>query len=220
MHQHNQFKAVLFDMDGTMFDTERLIYKTIRKALAHVGKKDLAVLYLNSVGRTDEDIVSYLEKAFEINTDEEREEFLKLYNFYLDQILTKENFRVKPGLIELLESIENKGITWGIVSSSTTELIERFCRWAKLEYTPDVMISGSDIVVGKPRPEPFIAAADELGFFSEDCLVIEDSPLGIQSARLAGMATIMVPDLVEATPAEKEYALAVVETLEDVIAFL
>ena len=57
MHQHNQFKAVLFDMDGTMFDTERLIYKTIRKALAHVGKKDLAVLYLNSIGRTDEDIV-------------------------------------------------------------------------------------------------------------------------------------------------------------------
>ena len=220
MHQHNKFKAVLFDMDGTMFDTERLIYETIRKALTHVGKKDLAVLYLNSIGRTDEDIVAYLEKAFEINTDEEGEEFLKLYNFYLDQILTEASFNVKPGLTKLLESIQSKGIKWGIVSSSTTELIEKFCRWANLEYTPDVMISGSDIVAGKPRPEPYLAAANKLGLSYQDCLVIEDSPLGVEAARRADMAVIMVPDLVKATPFEKEYALAVVETLEDVIAYL
>jgi len=94
---------------------------------------------------------------------------------------------VMPGAAQLVRSIP-KG-RWGVVTSGTCPLAAARLEWAGIPV-PEVMITADDVVNGKPDPEPYLKGAQRLGFDPRECLVIEDAPAGIQSARAGGMKVI------------------------------
>jgi mannitol-1-/sugar-/sorbitol-6-phosphatase len=94
---------------------------------------------------------------------------------------------VMPGAADLLNSIPAE--RWGVVTSGSRLLAQNRLRYCGLPV-PDVLVTSDDVTNGKPHPEPYLLGAQRMGFRPEECLVIEDAPAGIQSARAAGMRVI------------------------------
>ena len=102
---------------------------------------------------------------------------------------------LKPGVIELLESLKQKGFLTGIASSTRTETVREEIRDAGLLKYFDVIVGGDQVERSKPAPDIFLKAAENLGAQPGKCCVIEDSYNGILAASAAGMFPVMVPDL-------------------------
>ena len=99
-----------------------------------------------------------------------------------------------PGLRELLDEIDRRGLPRAIASSGIRRYVEAVLRVNGLPDRFSVIITGDQVAHGKPAPDVFLAAARALNVEPSDCLVLEDAPAGVQAAKAAGMACIAVPD--------------------------
>jgi beta-phosphoglucomutase-like phosphatase (HAD superfamily) len=106
---------------------------------------------------------------------------------------------VKPGALELLDTLDRLGLPRGIATSSSQYTVERHLTAHDLVGRFDVIIGHGDYEAGKPAPDPFLKVASRLGIAPRLCLALEDSYNGVRSAAAAGMMTVMVPDLLEPT---------------------
>lgn len=212
-------ELILLDMDGTMFDTEKIWFEVCKKLLEDIGHPGPPELYYKASG-TGGDIERRLFAELLGYTEEESAAFIEeLYKRGKETLLTGP-IPEKPGLHELLDFIREKGLRWSIVSSSPRYLIDRYLSTNEVDLPVDPIIDVTMIRESKPSPEPYLTAAEMCGVDPERCLVIEDAHTGVTSALAAGMKVIMVPDVNEPNEDEYRETIAVVETLSDVIPFL
>ena len=190
-------KGVIFDMDGLMFDTERLwdkMWEPACKALGLPLPEDLAAFSASCRGLAGDNLRSQVAKY--IPGDPQR---------LLDKVwqMADERFAqgvpCKKGLQELLTALEDLGMPRIVASSSPRNMIEMNLQTTgTARYFHDV-VSGTEVAHSKPAPDTFLLAAQKLRLAPKDCLVLEDSFNGIRAGRAAGCVTVMVPDLMQPT---------------------
>jgi len=188
--------AVVFDMDGLLFDTEALWQEALLSAAAEGGHEVVDELYRSSIGVRRSQCRNLFLSHFGENFpfDDFHENWRR--HFWL---IAENKLALKPGVIELLEVLDQFRLPRAIATSSSRTTVERHLASHSLMDRFDEIICRGDYENGKPAHDPFLKAAERLGIEPRLCLALEDSHIGVQSAAAAGMMTVMVPDLLEPT---------------------
>lgn len=187
-------EAVIFDMDGLIFDTETLYQKALL-GLAH--ERGVASISQATVDRTvglswssTRDLLG-LELPGNVDIDEFIGAWIDRY-----EALAKHELALKPGVMEILDVLEARGIARAVATGSYRDVAVRHLVKFGLHGRFHSIVAKEDCVNGKPAPEPFLTSAARLQVDPSRCWALEDSRNGIRSAHDAGMETIMIPDLV------------------------
>ena len=188
-------KGAVFDMDGLMFDTENLTYKLQRDILVEAGLEFSLDDYKKTIGKRLADLPVLFYDLFGESYDFDRFR-LECRNAYI-KYTEEYGVPVKDGLFELLDKLKEKDIKIALATSTTRRSAERTLKIAGVFDYFDELVCAEDVKNGKPDPEPFLKAAEKLSLEPSECMALEDSVNGIKSAYLAGMKTVMVPDLIE-----------------------
>jgi mannitol-1-/sugar-/sorbitol-6-phosphatase len=179
--------AILFDLDGVLVDSTRQVDREWREWAARKGVDGDAIMAIAHGVRTIEVI-----RRVAPHLDAEAEAAAIENHEASDQ----RGVVVMPGAIDLLKSIPDD--RWGVVTSGSRLLARNRLRYCGLPV-PEMLVTSDDVTNGKPDPEPYLKGAAGLGFRPEECLVIEDAPAGIQSARSGGMKVIGLASTYAAT---------------------
>lgn len=186
-------KAILFDMDGLLLDTESIYTEVTQMIVGRYGKTFDWSVKSHMIGRDSHDAASYLVKALDLPFAPE---------FYLEErnALLDERFpfaKPKAGAPELIKRLFERKIPIAVATSSNEHHFNlktsQHQDW--FEYFDAIVTSNHpDVKLAKPAPDIFMTAAKTLGYAAEDCLVFEDAPSGVQAANTAKMQVIAVPD--------------------------
>lgn len=191
--------GVLLDMDGLMFDTERLGYEGWKAAGRTLGLTipDEVIASMRGTG-LERSRALFNEAIPGANYD--RAHALRLD--YAEQRIRQDGLPVKPGLRELLEWLKQTGIPAVLATSTGREKAQRYLRMAAVEGYFSAAVFGPEVAQPKPAPDIFLAAAAAIQAAPAQCVVLEDSPNGLRAGKAAGCRTIVVPDLTPAPPPE------------------
>jgi HAD superfamily hydrolase (TIGR01509 family) len=211
-------RAVIFDMDGLLLDSERVAVTLIARAAAALGQPwgpELG-LSLVGIGAQDSDVLIRRELGEHFPIAALRTTFDALY----DAAISAGEIPLKPGVVGLFDLLEELGVPKAVATSTRRPRALSKLGAARLTGRLAAVICGDDVERVKPAPDVFLAAARALSVEPEGCLVLEDSNAGVRGAQAAGMSVVMVPDLV--APAEDVLAAAVrvVDTLDRVAGLL
>lgn len=187
-------QAVLFDMDGVIFDTETLYRDATIAAARHAGFQLPQSVYLETIGLPAPAVRELLLAQF--GKDAPLEDFWRHASELFEE-MAQTDLRTKPGLPEILSLLEAEQIPSAIVTSSNRALVEAHLSAAGLQGRFKTIVAYGDYIAGKPHPAPYLLAAERLGLPIGDCVALEDPRNGVLSASSAGAMTIMVPDLVQ-----------------------
>ena len=185
-------KAFIFDMDGVIFDSERLYIDCCIEVAEKLGMDQIVETCHRCIGVTTEVTRAILLETYrDIDlVDRFREQSVALVRSKIDSGLLE----LKPGVRELLDFLRAKGCHIAIASSTRTDIVEKELADAGLIGYFSAVVGGDRAQRSKPNPDIFLKAAELLGEKTENCVVIEDSFNGIRAAKAAGMTAIMVPD--------------------------
>ena len=211
-------RGVLFYMDGLVLDTEKLYARfwmeachfyrfpmTYEQALKmRAANSHLSAANLHSFFGPGADYKTIRNKRIEL----------------MDSFIEEHGVEPKPGIFELLDHLDARGIPAAICSSSPADRIRSHLSSLGLYHRFSAICSGYDVPWGKPAPDIYLHGAASLGLPAENCLALEDAPLGIESAFRAGCLPVMIPD--QDQPEEKTTAMlyAKADSLFDIIALV
>jgi HAD superfamily hydrolase (TIGR01509 family) len=188
--------AVVFDMDGLLFDTETLYQEAITLAAAEGGHEVAQQVFSRTVGlpwaQSRAVLLLHFGETFPV--DEFQETWVR--HFW---VIAETRLEVKPGALELLGTLDQLGLPRAIATSSSHRTVERHLTAHHLLHRFNEIVGHGDYECGKPAPDPFLKATERLGVEPRSCLALKDSHNGVRSAVSAGMMTVMVPDLLQAT---------------------
>jgi HAD superfamily hydrolase (TIGR01509 family) len=182
------FRAYLFDCDGTIADSMPLHYLAWQKALGTWNCRFEEELFYSWGGRPTAEIVARLNQRQGLNMPVETVTVEK-ENHYYDLL---PQLKVIPQVLEHIEA-QHGNIPFAVVSGGTRESVTKSLRLLNLLDRFDTLVCAEDYSRGKPDPEAFLLAAERLGVAPADCLVFEDTEMGIGAAKAAGMAWVKVP---------------------------
>lgn len=189
--------AAVFDMDGLMFDTERLVYQNWQKMMDERGYDYDLDFFKTTVGKRKNEVQRLYFDRF--GDDFPYWELADLGKRIYTERVKAEGVPIKKGLIELLTFLKERNIKIALATSTSRQTAEMNLEISDTARFFDELVCGNDVVNGKPHPEVFLTAAKRLGAKPENCLAYEDSINGIKSAYSAGMVTVMVPDYIAPT---------------------
>lgn len=182
----------IFDMDGTLIDTEKLYRKFWPMALAEFGytMTDEQVLSMRSLGRPFAPVK--LKEMFgpELDYPAVRECRKRLMEEYIDA----HGIELKPGCIELLTNLKENGLRAAIATATDLQRTEKYLEMLGLRPYFTEIVCATMVKEGKPSPDIYLYACEQLGRKPQDCIAVEDSPNGVLSAYRAGCKVVMVPD--------------------------
>jgi len=209
--------AFVFDMDGLLFDTERLSRRALHAAADEMGVPLPEDAFFELIGRRMRDIRAKLairvgDAALATRLLESSE---KHYQAYLD-----EGVPIKDGAPELLAWLSSQGRPCAVATSTHTTKAEHKLTSAKLRGHFHAVIGGDQVERGKPAPDVYLRAVSALGVAAADCGVFEDSEPGLHAAHAAGARVVWIPDLAPVNAQTQKLALAKANSLRDVLKFL
>ncbi len=208
--------AVLFDMDGLIFDTESVYKQSWQYAALEQGIEISDDFYQQFIGVQDSECETMLLDYFQERIDMPRYKRVRDTHFHN---LRGQGIALKPGFDALFSEIKQRNLTTAIVTSSSLHDVKyNFSHSNYLEQF-DLIITAEDVKYSKPNPEGYQRAYHKLGYRADQCLVLEDSNNGIKAALGAGCHAIMIPDLLPPLEELKPH-INVVSTLYDVIPYL
>ncbi|WP_245269473.1 HAD family hydrolase [Allorhizobium undicola] len=203
-------KAVIFDMDGLILDSEILYRKSMVSAGEQAGLAVGASIYEGMLGRPWPGIALLLKEHY--GEDFDADAFRIVWLSHFDALIEKE-LRLKKGVTDLLDVLDRHAIPRAICTSSAHFQVRHHLEGFNLLPRFDAVIAQGDYAHGKPAPDPYLTAAARLGVDPADCLALEDSHNGIRSAAGAGMMAVMVPDLMAPTAEISALCTAVIDDL-------
>ena len=202
--------AVIFDMDGLLFDTEALYRDAIIAAVTQAGHRMPLALFNQMLGcpwqQNRELLAAHFGEAFPV--DDLRESWLRHFN-----LMAGTRHLLKPGAIELLATLDHLQLPRAIATSSRHQSVQHHLTKHNLLGRFHAIVANGDYALGKPAPDPYLKAAERLGVDPRLCIALEDSYNGVRSASAAGMMTVMVPDLLEPTDAIRNLCIGVIPDL-------
>lgn len=206
-------KTVIFDMDGTLIDTEKYYRECWPKAMAAFGfeMSDAQALEMRSMGRPFAPI--HLKKVFGESLDyhqvrNKRKELV-------EECIRERGIQLKPGAIEILQWLRENQIPAAVATATDMERTERYLKMLGIYEYFDRLISATMVAEGKPSPDIYLYACAEMGMEPGDCIAVEDSPNGVKSAYRAGCKVVMVPDQSRPDAELEKMLYACVDNLND-----
>jgi HAD superfamily hydrolase (TIGR01509 family) len=209
--------AVIFDMDGTMLDTERLYQSIHQLAAADCGIEWTDQHWHGLLGRNKQDGAELLARWF--GPDFAVESFWDRCRAHYPGVFG-EGIPLKPGVIETLDFFAARKMPMAVATSTSRERAQKHLRSAGLLDRFPIIAGGDEVSRGKPEPDIFVLAAKKLGVDPNRCLAFEDSDAGVLSAHRAGMPVIMVIDIKPLTDDVARVAQRVTHSLDEALAWL
>jgi len=183
-------RALIFDMDGVIIDSEPMHYVAFRRFFQNIGidftqeENDL------HLGRKDIEIAELLIKKFALSHT--KEQLVESKESIFRELIVAQA-APRPGLIDTLVSAKNLNVQTAVASSATMPSIELIVNTLKIRPYFHNLSSGDEVPNGKPAPDVFLLAANRMNVKPENCLVIEDTEAGVEAARRAGMRVVAIP---------------------------
>lgn len=205
-------KGAIFDMDGLLFNTEKVYKNSWVKTAEHFGRERGAELAELVSGAGEEGCRQAIKKFY---PDVDVTEFFMHVVNTAVKTFENDGVEMMAGVVEILELFKSSGAKIAVASSSDISVITRNLERADIKKYFDAIVSGDDVANGKPAPDIFLKAAAEIGLAPKDCYVFEDSYNGIRGASKAGCAPVMIPDTSPATDEMREICAGIYPSLND-----
>lgn len=194
-------KAVVFDMDGTLLDTESVYQRVWRETAKEFGIEESRIdrAVNECSGRNPHDTRLYFEENLADMAD--YDEFVERRRVYYDAEIERiGGIPLKAGVKELMDCLKGQGMLIALATATRRErTMDNLEKTGLISYF-DAIITGDMVTNGKPHPETFLTAAAALGVKPEECIGVEDSFHGVRAIHASGMVTVMIPDVKQPTP--------------------
>ena len=214
-----EIKAVLFDMDGLMVDTESLSTEAFINSAKAQGYNMTKEETLKVLGFTKANIYQFWIDYFQ-GTNVDGKKLVDDHYEYIENVLYTVGPEKMPYVEELLKYLRENNYKIAVASSSDTADIKNNLEKTKLEKYIDEIASGAEVENGKPAPDVFLLAAERLGVDAKDCLILEDSKAGIKAGKASGAMVFMVPDMFTVDKECEDTADRILTNLGEVIGIL
>ena len=214
-----EIKAVLFDMDGLMVDTESLSTEAFINSAKAQGYNMTKEETLKVLGFTKANIYQFWIDYFQ-GTNVDGKKLVDDHYEYIENVLYTVGPEKMPYVEELLKYLRENNYKIAVASSSDTADIKNNLEKTKLEKYIDEIVSGAEVENGKPAPDVFLLAAKRLGVDPKDCLILEDSKAGIKAGKASGAMVFMVPDMYTVDKECEDTADRILTNLGEVIEIL
>lgn len=198
-------RAVIFDMDGLLIDSERVILECWRVTAAEQSLAVDDALWLSMVGLHDVGCAELLDGLL----GAERAKRLTLECKRRYDVLVEEGLPLKAGARELLQDLSGLGVPLAVATSTRGERARIKLARSGIDGYFRHVVTSSDVTHAKPAPDLYLLAAQRLGVPPAECLALEDSEFGVRAATAAGIRVIQVPDLISATDLSRSLATVV-----------
>lgn len=207
-------KAVIFDMDGLMFDTEALAVKSWK----YVGEKFNCDITDEMISKARGVDIAHTKMIFEdaFGSNVDFYDLQSAYVAYMNEYVDLNGVPIKQGLEKLLEYIKKRGLKIALATSTENKRAIYYLTKANVLHYFNKILCGDMVEKGKPDPDIYLKAVASLGLKAEECIVLEDSPNGSLAAHRANCPVIMVPDLDKPNDDIKNIVLDVAQNLCEV----
>ena len=186
--------AVLFDMDGTLVDSEKVWQVALDELASELGGRLSTAARLSMVGTTTPEAIAILHRDLGVIGRSVPDDGELLESRMMT--LVRDGLMFRPGAYELLTSVRTEGVKTALVTATVRRIVEVMLDTIGRDNF-DVVVTHDDVANGKPHPEPYATAAAALGIDPRDCVAIEDSVTGSSSALAAGCAVVVVPSEID-----------------------
>lgn len=211
-------KAVIFDMDGLMFDTERLVQASWQFAGEKLGYHNFGENIYHTLGFGKRDREAYFKKQYGMNFPFET--FQVFSSLFFHRYIKMHGLPTKPGLFELLDYLTKNHYLIALATSSSRKTALHHLAAVGISDYFTCIISGDLVHKAKPDPEIYQLAISQLQIPCESCFALEDSYHGLKAAYLAGAKAIFVPDLLQDEGPVKDFIVAKCASLHEIITYL
>lgn len=213
-----EIKAIIFDCDGTLLDSERIYLSTWELVAKPMGYEVPMEVLLDNRGKGNDYCRANLLRV--MGEDFPIDEIYKKRREMNELVFMATENVVKEGVKELLQWMKKHHIVGAVASAKTYKMTAEHLIHAKIFECFDAVIGGDMVEHNKPEPDSFLKAAELLGVSANECMVVGDTLSDMQAAKAAGMKAVFVPDLVKANDEIRELADLVVNRIDDIISVL
>ena len=211
-------KAIIFDMDGLMIDSERVTFECYQERLKDMNLTMDEEFYKTLLGKPLKGIYQRFYDVY--GNDFPIETVIQDVHQLMAERFEKEGVPVKKGLVELLHYLKDNNYKTIVATSSNRDRVDKILAQAKITEFFDDSICGDEVTKGKPNPEVFLKSCQKLGVNVDEAIVLEDSEAGIQASYDANIKVICIPDMKYPEKQYEEKTFKILKDLTEVTAYL
>ena len=211
-------KAIIFDMDGLMIDSERVTFECYQERLKDMNLTMDEEFYKTLLGKPIKGIYQRFYDVY--GNDFPIENVIQDVHQLMAERFETEGVPVKKGLVELLHYLKDNNYKTIVPTSSNRDRVDKILAQAKITEFFDDSICGDEVTKGKPNPEVFLKSCQKLGVNVDEAIVLEDSEAGIQASYDANIKVICIPDMKYPEKQYEEKTFKILKDLTEVTAYL